>query len=106
MSAQSSLSTGALTDAVAAAYADGTRPPLTPELVEQVRAAILSEGLEGTDPADPANIDAINRVLDAFELSLEAVAGPRLVGIDAATGTVSMSNRSEAGRPLRSFGGQ
>ncbi|MER2268952.1 hypothetical protein [Methylobacterium oxalidis] len=102
MSGHSETSGRALADAVAAAYAEETRPPLTPELTERVRAAVLPEA----DPEDPGSIERINRVLDAFEVSLEAVAGPRLVGFDRATGAVSMSNRSEAGRPLRSFGGQ
>ncbi|MDR7040225.1 hypothetical protein J2X36_005007 [Methylobacterium sp. BE186] len=96
----------ALADAVAAAYAEGTRPPLTPDLIKQVRTAVLSDGLAGCDPEDPTCIDRINRALDAFEVALEAVAGPRLVAFDLRTGAARMEARSEAGRPLRSFGGQ
>lgn len=88
---------------VTEAYAAEARPPLTQELSERVRA-VLAEALAGaSDPA--ARIDALNAALDAFELELRAVVGPRVTSLDPA-GTVAMEHRSEAGQPLRAFGGQ
>ncbi|GJD56181.1 hypothetical protein [Methylobacterium dankookense] len=89
---------------VADAYAAEARPPLTPELSERVRAD-LAAALAG--PADDAaRVEALNAALDAFELDLRAVVGPRVKALDAGAGTVAMEHRSEAGQPLRAFGGQ
>ncbi|KAB1073352.1 hypothetical protein [Methylobacterium planeticum] len=89
---------------IASAYAADTKPPLTPELTSRVRTDLAALDLpEGA--LDPSRIEAVNGSLDAFELALEAVAGPRLVTTDA-SGHADMAYRSEAGRPLRSFGGQ
>lgn len=89
---------------VTQAYAAEARPPLTQDLSERVRAS-LAEALAG--PADDAaRIAALNAALDAFELDLRAVVGPRVKALDPAAGTVAMEHRSEAGQPLRAFGGQ
>ncbi len=51
-------------------------------------------------------MDRLNATLDAFEIELRSVVGPRITSLDAATGAVAMEHRSEAGQPLRAFGGQ
>lgn len=93
---------------VADAYAAGAKPPLTDELVEKVCQDLRDAGIAGISdpPVDGESILRVNEALDAFELALEAVAGPRLIACDPGAGTVEMAHRSEAGRPLRSFGGQ
>ncbi|WP_236960705.1 hypothetical protein [Methylobacterium durans] len=48
----------------------------------------------------------MNLVLDRSEMSLHAAVGPRLAAIDPDAGKAEMVHRSEAGRPLRAFGGQ
>ncbi|MFE1600268.1 hypothetical protein [Methylobacterium sp. ID0610] len=80
------------------AYAAGTRPPLTEAMREGVEARLAA--------AWPEGCEALNAALDAFEEELDAVAGPRVTGIDRAGGRVRLEHRSEAGRPLRAFGGQ
>ncbi|ACL60074.1 hypothetical protein [Methylobacterium nodulans] len=82
----------------AEAYAAETRPPLTATMRKDLEARLSA--------AWPDGLDAVNAVLDAFEEALDAVAGPRLAEIDAAKGRVRLVHRSEAGRPLRAFGGQ
>lgn len=89
---------------IAEAYAAGTRPPLTDHLVARVQGALASA--LGGDAAGSTWSDRVNAALDAFETSLDAAAGPRLVSADETTGTVQMEHRSEAGQPLRAFGGQ
>ncbi|WP_336489238.1 hypothetical protein [Methylobacterium nigriterrae] len=90
---------------IAQAYAAETKPPLTAELVARVQASLVGLDLpEGN--LDPAAVARVNAALDAFELSLEAAAGPRLMSANAGTGAVEVAHRSEAGHPLRSFGGQ
>ncbi|ACA17673.1 conserved hypothetical protein [Methylobacterium sp. 4-46] len=83
---------------VAEAYAAETRPPLTDSLRQDLAARLAR--------AWPEGVGAVNAALDAFEESLDAVAGPRLAAFDAGSGRVTMEQRSEAGRPLRAFGGQ
>jgi hypothetical protein len=89
---------------IAEAYAADTKPPLTAELTGRIRTDLAALDLPGGS-LDGARIEAVNGALDAFELALEAVAGPRLVAAEAG-GAVRMAHRSEAGHPLRSFGGQ
>ncbi|WP_407521727.1 hypothetical protein [Methylobacterium oryzisoli] len=84
---------------VAQAYLAEARPPLTPRMAED-----LLERLSAAQHGGEAPREAANAALDAFEADLNAVAGPRVVELDAAG--VTMGHRSEAGRPLRTFGGQ
>jgi hypothetical protein len=51
-------------------------------------------------------MDRLNDALDAFETELRSVVGPRVTSLDEATRAVAMKHRSEAGQPLRAFGGQ
>src|SRR6195952_4381321 len=93
---------------IAEAYAAKTRPPLTRRLVDEVRT-IVAETLKDTEAAnipDAEWCERVNLVLDRSEMSLHAAVGPRLSAIDDAAGTALMVHRSEAGRPLRAFGGQ
>lgn len=93
--------------AVADAYAAEAKPPLTEELATQVRealAAALGDGAVATSPAD--RIERLNAALDAFEVELGAVVGPRIASLDEASAAVTTRHRSEAGQPLRAFGGQ
>jgi hypothetical protein len=90
--------------AIARAYAAETKPPLTSELVDRVRNTVGALDLGDLPTLDEPAIARVNEALDAFEVSLEAVAGPRLVS--AQNRSVRMAHRSEAARPLRSFGGQ
>jgi hypothetical protein len=93
---------------IANAYAAKTRPPLTRKILDEVQAVIaeaLSE-LEGCDVAAAEWCECVNLVLDRSEMSLHTAVGPRLAAIDDTTGSASMVHRSEAGRPLRAFGGQ
>ena len=90
------------------AYAAKTRPPLTRKLVDEVRF-VIAEALREAEAADipePEWCERVNLVLDRSEMSLHAAVGPRLAAIDDATGRAVMAHRSEAGRPLRAFGGQ
>nr|USU32403.1 hypothetical protein NG677_01350 [Methylobacterium sp. OTU13CASTA1] len=94
-------------DAVTQAYVDQAKPPLTQELVERVRKALT----ETLDSPDGTGSDAdlprrLNAALDAFESELRSIVGPRVASLDTATGAVTMEHRSEAGQPLRAFGGQ
>jgi len=93
---------------IADAYAAKTRPPLTRKILDEVQAVIaeaLSE-VEGCDVVEPEWCECVNLVLDRSEMSLHAAVGPRLAAIDDTTGSALMVHRSEAGRPLRAFGGQ
>ncbi len=95
-----------LASAAAEAYAAETKPPLTEELVARVRDA-LRAALEETGAAAEADrIERLNAALDAFETDLDAVVGPRIASLDAASAAVTTRHRSEAGQPLRAFGGQ
>ena len=90
------------------AYAAKTRPPLTSRLVGEVRG-VLAEALaeaEATGVPWPERCERVNLLLDRCEMSLHAAVGPRLAGVDEAAGTALMAHRSEAGRPLRAYGGQ
>lgn len=88
--------------AVTDAYAAEAKPPLTQELAGQVRDA-LERALASEEAG---RLERLNAALDAFEAELRAVVGPRVAALDEASGTVSMRPRSEAGQPLRAFGGQ
>jgi uncharacterized protein YdhG (YjbR/CyaY superfamily) len=93
---------------ISAAYAAKTRPPLTRQLVTEVRQ-VIAEALreaEAANSPDSEWCERVNLVLDRSEMSLHAAVGPRLAAIDDAAGTAVMMHRSEAGRPLRAFGGQ
>ncbi|WP_336486366.1 hypothetical protein [Methylobacterium nigriterrae] len=90
------------------AYAAKARPPLTKQLIDEMRA-IVAEALHEAETAgapDAEWCERVNLVLDRSEMSLHAAVGPRLAAIDDAAGTAVMVHRSEAGRPLRAFGGQ
>lgn len=92
---------------VARGYADEAAPPLTPELLEAVRDTLRGAGLD-RPRAEALGEDAVARVneaLDAFELDLGAVVGPRVAALPA-DAVPSFVQRSEAGRPLRAYGGQ
>ena len=95
-------------DRIAAAYAAETVPPLTSDMVHRLRdqlAAALAGLLVERIPCERWG-EYINPVLDEWEQKLNAVVGPRLAGADEQAGTVRTVERSEGGRPLRSFGGQ
>lgn len=93
--------------AVADAYAAEAKPPLTEDLIDRVRG-VLSRALESeADRSSPPEcLERLNAALDAFEAELRAVVGPRVASLDDASGAVTMRHRSEAGQPLRAFGGQ
>jgi hypothetical protein len=87
---------------IAQAYANEARPPLTEDLLAQLReklAEALGHGSE--DVAEQANA-----ALDAFETALRSVVGPRVESLDEDARMAVMKHRSEAGQPLRAFGGQ
>lgn len=90
------------------AYAAQTCPPLTPKLTQQVRDIIAEAVGEAQAAAVPEAelCERINLTLDRTEMSLHAVVGPRVAALDNNAGTALMIHRSEAGRPLRAFGGQ
>jgi hypothetical protein len=94
-------------DAIVQAYAADAKPPLTEELAARL-CAVLAEALRdpSEDGADAAPLARLNAALDAFEADLRSVVGPRVATLDDTTGAVTMEHRSEAGRPLRAFGGQ
>ena len=93
---------------IAEAYAAKTRPPLTRQLVGEVREIVADtlKDAEAGDIPDAEWCERVNLILDRSEMSLHAAVGPRLAAIDDAAGTALMVHRSEAGRPLRAFGGQ
>jgi hypothetical protein len=105
----SSQASGARTWAgsIARGYAAETTPPLTDALREDLEAALKGAGfdLPSSDPLDATAVERINRALDAFELDLGAVVGPRVDTIST-QGILAFRQRSEAGRPLRAYGGQ
>lgn len=93
---------------IAEAYAAKARPPLTPHLVAQVRD-VVTEAVREAEAADVPEAEwceRVNLILDRSEMSLHAAVGPRLAAVDDVAGTALMVHRSEAGRPLRAFGGQ
>ncbi|AWN37867.1 hypothetical protein [Methylobacterium radiodurans] len=93
--------------AVTQAYAADAKPPLTQDLVRRVQATLLEALASADDQGAPTDVaDRLNAALDGFEVELRAVAGPRIASLDAAAGSVVMEHRSEAGQPLRAFGGQ
>lgn len=108
MSTQSGRSAAEWGSIIADAYASKTRPPLTPGLVGEMREIIT----EAVTEAQAANVseaewcERINLTLDRTEMSLHSAVGPRLAALDTQAGTAQMAHRSEAGRPLRAFGGQ
>lgn len=94
-------------DAVAGAYAADAKPPLTQDLVGQVHATLLEALKSAADQGSLDDVvDRLNAALDSFEVELGAVVGPRIASLDAGAGSVVMEHRSEAGQPLRAFGGQ
>ena len=88
------------------AYCADAKPPLTQELADRVRDALAGTIASSTADASKSLMDRPNATLDAFEIELRSVVGPRITSLDAATGAVAMEHRSEAGQPLRAFGGQ
>lgn len=107
MSAQS-RETQAWSTIITEAYAAQTKPPLTEGLRQTLHAAISQAciGADASHAFSGEDVAAINAVLDHFETELDAVTGPRLFAVDTASGAVEMGHRSEAGHPLRAFGGQ
>lgn len=101
-----SMDASRLASAAAEAYAAEAKPPLTEELVAQVRDALLAAIEETSAAAETDRLDRLNAALDAFETDLDAVVGPRIASLDAASAEVTTRHRSEAGQPLRAFGGQ
>lgn len=91
--------------AIAAAYAAEARPPLTEDLTARIRSE-LAEALADSAGDAAATRDGANAALDAFEIALRSVVGPRVESLDEAAGAAVMKHRSEAGQPLRAFGGQ
>lgn len=93
---------------IAEAYAAKARPPLTPGLISEM-GDIITETVREAQAANVSEIEwceRINLTLDRTEMSLHAAVGPRLAALDDHAGVVQMAHRSEAGRPLRAFGGQ
>ncbi|WP_457105403.1 hypothetical protein [Methylobacterium sp. P5_C11] len=88
------------------AYCVDAKPPLTQELADRVRAALARTVDSPTGEAPNSLMDHLNATLDAFEIELRSVVGPRITSLDQGTGAVEMKHRSEAGQPLRAFGGQ
>lgn len=90
------------------AYANETKPSLTDGLKQNLHAAVCDVCVMADNSKAVSNrdIEAINRVLDHFEADLDAVSGPRLLAVNPDSGAVKMGHRSEAGHPLRAFGGQ
>lgn len=94
-------------DVIAKAYAADAKPPLTQELVGRLRNALTA--VLDSEAGGVSNTDLpgrLNAALDTFEIDLRSVVGPRIVSLDDATGSAAMKHRSEAGQPLRAFGGQ
>ena len=94
-------------DLVSKGYAAEATPPLTDELLETLKAELSKIGVDhpNADRLDETAVERINQTLDAFELHLGAVVGPRL-DTPSPDGTLAFRHRSEAGRPLRAYGGQ
>ncbi|WP_292506167.1 hypothetical protein [Methylobacterium sp.] len=94
-------------DPIASGYAAEATPPLTDELLETLRAALNKIGLDHLPVGhlDEKAVERINQTLDTFELDLGAVVGPRIEA-PSDDGTITFRHRSEAGRPLRAYGGQ
>lgn len=105
MSAVAGRSDEQWAQAIAEAYAEQTKPPLTDKLKQQVRER-LAAAIQGCDLFESACAEQVNAALDAFETELDAATGPRIVAIDRESGTVNVKHRSEGGQPLRAFGGQ
>lgn len=93
-------------DAIVLAYAAEAKPPLTEALTARLHA-LLADALHAqAEGAPAAPLERLNAALDGFEADLRSVVGPRVATLDEATGAVTMEHRSEAGQPLRAFGGQ
>ena len=94
-------------DLISKGYAAEATPPLTDDLLETLRATLSKIGLDHptADRLDGTAVEKINATLDAFELDLGAVVGPRLDTLSP-DGALTFRHRSEAGRPLRAYGGQ
>ncbi|WP_210035653.1 hypothetical protein [Methylobacterium sp. PvR107] len=88
------------------AYYAEAKPPLTQELTDRVRDALAKAIASPAADAPNALMDRLNDALDAFETELRSVVGPRVTSLDEVTRAVAMKHRSEAGQPLRAFGGQ
>ena len=88
------------------AYCADAKPPLTQELTGQIRDALAKAVDAPAGGAPDSLMDRLNDALDAFETELRSVVGPRVTSLDEATGAATMKPRSEAGQPLRAFGGQ
>ncbi|MEN3210855.1 hypothetical protein PUR23_12565 [Methylorubrum populi] len=101
-----SMDASRLASAAADAYAAEAKPPLTEELVAKVRDALLAAFHEADATAETDRLERLNAALDAFETDLDAVAGPRIASLDETSAAVTTRHRSEAGQPLRAFGGQ
>jgi len=93
-------------DAIVQAYAAEAKPPLTEALTARLRAVLADALRDQAGAAPAAPLERLNAALDEFEADLRSVVGPRVATLDEATGAVTMEHRSEAGQPLRAFGGQ
>jgi|GEM_PF-1179437 len=93
-------------DAIVQAYAAEAKPPLTEALTARLHTLLADALHEQAGDAPSASLERLNAALDAFEADLRSVVGPRVATLDEATGAVTMEHRSEAGQPLRAFGGQ
>lgn len=91
--------------AISCAYAAQTKPPLTDKLKAEVES-LVARVIQGCDLFERDCVDSVNDGLDAFERRLNAAVGPRIVSIDRDSWTITVKYRSEAARPMRSFGGQ
>lgn len=93
-------------DAIVQAYAAEAKPPLTEALTARLHAVLADALRDQAGGAPAAPLERLNAALDEFEAELRSVVGPRVATLDEATGAVTMEHRSEAGQPLRAFGGQ
>ncbi|GEP12198.1 hypothetical protein [Methylobacterium gnaphalii] len=107
MSSDASKAASDRAEAIVQAYAVEAKPPLTQDLKARLHA-ILAAALDPALPEESvsAPLDRLNAAIDGFEAELRSVVGPRVKSLDEAIGSVTMEHRSEAGQPLRAFGGQ
>ena len=101
------MSEPAWAGSIAEAYAAGAKPPLTHDLAERVHR-VVAEALdsESRRSTELSLLDGVNLALDHFEGDVRSIVGPRVSSLDEVSGRVEMRHRSEAGQPLRAYGGQ
>jgi hypothetical protein len=86
-------------DAVARAYAEGMRPPLTEHLAVSLRERLAAALPAGAHPSP----DRVNPCLEAWEQET-GIRGPRLAAWEE--GSARMTGASDPEHPRRPFGGQ